>query len=116
TAKMLNLNLQELDLNISNLHFNIEKDYFDGNLRLKGIDPAIVESNVKSQLDLEKLDQALQLPGFDFKGLLNIDFKAKGKYATEIKHSGVRKVDTLIASIPAFSLKSTFSNGYFKYT
>lgn len=116
TAKMPDMNPQNLDLNISKLHFNIEEDYFDGRLQVNGMNPAVVKSTVKSQLDLEKFHAAFALPDYEFKGKLNIDFSADGKYATEIKHSGVRKVDTLITSIPSFSLKSNFKEGYFKYT
>jgi len=115
TAQLPSLDPQKLDLNISKFTFNVEEDVFDAHLKLKGLDPCIVESKVTSKLNLEKLDRALELPGFDFKGLLDLNFNAKGTYATAIKHSGIRRVDTVVTSIPTFNLKSTFNNGYFKY-
>jgi AsmA protein len=33
----------------------------------------------------------------------------------KVVRSGIRQIDTVIATIPKFSLKSSVSNGYFKY-
>ncbi|TZF86391.1 hypothetical protein FW774_04920 (plasmid) [Pedobacter sp. BS3] len=115
-ANVPGLDPQKLDLAVNKVHFNIGKDYFDGSLKLNGLNPCTVDSKVQTQLNLAELDQALGLPDFDFRGLLHLDFSAKGKYATAIRKSGIRQVDTVIASIPAFTLKSRVSDGYFKYT
>ena len=57
-----------------------------------------------------------RIKGFDVKGIYSLHLVAAGKYATGIEHIGLRKTDTVITSIPLFTLRSSFRDGYFKYT
>jgi AsmA protein len=107
---------QKMDLNIDSIYFNIEKDYFSGMLKMKGLDKAEIHTRIKSKLNLEKLDRALGIASIDLKGIFDIDLIADGNYATSIVQSGIRKKDTVITSIPVFNLKGKLQNGYFKMT
>ncbi|MGN6177826.1 MAG: hypothetical protein ACTHNW_01520, partial [Mucilaginibacter sp.] len=49
------------------------------------------------------------------KGKYSLQLLASGKYATEVKRTGLHKKDTVITSIPKFTLKSALTDGYFKY-
>lgn len=105
---------QKIDLNIDSMYFNIEKDYFNGKLKLKGLDKAEIHAQIKSKLNLAKLNRAIGIASLDLKGELDIDLKADGNYATSVIQSGVRKKDTVITSIPLFKLSGMLQNGYFK--
>ena len=109
------LDPDSLQVNLDSLYFKMGKDYFASVLRIKGAKKPDIYAKVNTQIDLEKWSNAFGAVPFTIKGKLAMQLQAKGKYATGIKHSGVRKVDTVITSIPQFSVKSTFSDGYFKY-
>lgn len=114
-TKLPGLNPDSLQLNLDSIHFNMGKDYFNSVLRVKGVKAPVVFAKVNTEIDLEKWSDAFGLKPVKLKGRYSLHLLANGKYATAIKRSGIRKVDTVITSIPKFSLESSFSNGYFKY-
>ncbi len=114
-TKLPGLDPDSLQVNVDSLYFNMEKDYFGAVLRIKGSKKPDVFAKVNTEIDLAKWSNAAGLKPYQLKGRYSLHLLAKGKYLTAIKHSGIRRVDTVITSIPQFSLTSSFSNGYFKY-
>ncbi len=108
------LNTDSLVVNIDSVFFNIEKDYFSSVLRVKGYEQPYLFARVHSEMDLEKLDRALGLQDYDIKGKLALHFTADGQYAKGQNPDRLRK-DIIITSIPAFDLRSSLQNGYFKF-
>ena len=115
-SKLPGLNPDSLSVNIDSVYFNIDQDYFSSIIRLKGIESPEIYAKVNTSIDLEKWDHAIGLAPLDFKGKLDFHLLAQGRYATKIEHTGVRRVDTVIASIPSFNMKATLRDGYFKYS
>jgi AsmA protein len=115
-SKLPDLNPDSLSAVVDSLYFNIDKDYFSAVMRLKGAREPVIYAKINSEMDLEKWDKAIGIEPFDFKGRYTLHAEAEGKYATRIVHTGLRnKVDTVIASIPKFTIRSSLANGYFKY-
>jgi len=116
SAKLPGLNPDSLSVNVDSFYFNIADGYFSSVLRVKGFDAPDIYARVNSEIDLEKWNRALGIKPFDIKGKYTLHLLAEGKYATRIEHKGLKKPDTVIASIPKFTLSSSFRDGYFKYT
>lgn len=114
-TKLPSLNTDSLYVNIDSIFFNIDKDYFSSVIKLKNLNAPSLQTKLNTNLDLEKWNKALGISLFDLKGKCDVHFNAEGKYATTVVKSGVRRVDTIITSIPKFHLQSSFTNGYFKY-
>lgn len=115
-SKLPQLNTDSLQLTVDSIFFNIDKDYFSSVIRLQGLKEPVIYAKVNSEMDLEKWDKAFGLEAFDLKGKYTIHFLAEGKYATTVAPRGVRRTDTVISSIPKFTLRSSLTNGYFKYS
>ena len=115
-SKLPGFNTDSLYVNIDSVFFNIGKDYVSSITQLRGLRVPIIKTNTNAEIDLEKLDQAFGFAKFDLRGKCNFHLQADGKYATAVVKSGLRKVDTVISSIPSFTLASTLKDGYFKYT
>lgn len=113
-TKLPSLNMDSLYVNIDSIFFNIEKDYFSSVIQLQGTKEPIVKAKLNSTIDLGQWDRAFGVSAFDIKGKSDIHFTADGKYATGVVKTGLRKIDTVITSIPKFSLTSNLANGYFK--
>lgn len=111
------LNPDSLYVNVDSIYFNIGKDYFSSIIRVKGIKEPDVYARINTELDLEQWDKAFGVKPIDVKGRYSLHLLAEGKYAQSVQITGgLRKHrDTVITSIPKFTLSSTFSNGYFKY-
>lgn len=114
-SKLPQLNTDSLQLTIDSIYFNIDQDYFSSVLRLKGLKKPEIYAKINSEIDLEKWDKAFGIPQFDLKGKYTLHLLAEGAYATTVQPRPVRGVDTVISSIPKFTLKSSLTNGYFKY-
>ncbi|MCO5936419.1 AsmA family protein [Mucilaginibacter sp. RB4R14] len=116
-AKVPGLNPNNLNLNIDSIYFNIGKDYFGSVIKIKGLKSPQVFAKINTEIDLEKWYKAFGIKSFQVKGRYKLNLLAEGKYSTGIKHTGIRqKVDTVITSIPKFTLRSSFRDGYLKYT
>ncbi len=114
-VKVPGLNPDSLYLNIDSIYFNIGKDYFSSVLRVKGVKSPDIYAKVNSEIDLEKWHNAFGIKPFSVKGRYSLHLLAEGKYATGIQKKGLRKVDTVITSVPKFTVRSSFKDGYFKY-
>jgi AsmA protein len=115
-AKVPGLNPDSLYVNIDSIYFNIDKDYFSSVIRVKGLKQPYIYAKVNTEIDLEKWDRAFGIKPFEVKGRYSLHLLAEGKYATGITRTGLRKkIDTVITSIPKFTLRSSFKDGYFKY-
>jgi AsmA protein len=79
-TKVPSLNPELLRLDVKNLSLNIEKIYIKSKLQLSGLTTPDIDMVLDTQIDLEKLNQALGIPNLDLKGILVGNVKAKGKY------------------------------------
>lgn len=107
-------NPDSLTVNMDSVHFNIEKDYFTSVIKIKGINNPWVYASLDSEIDLEKWVKAYGIKGFEAKGQYELHVLAEGNYTEGPNPSSLRK-DTVILSIPKFSVESSLKNGYFKY-
>jgi AsmA protein len=115
-AKLPGCNPDSLNLNIDSVYFNIGKDYFGSVIKVKGVKSPQIFAKINTEIDLEKWNKAFGVKAFDVKGRYSLHMVAEGKYATGIKKTGLRHhIDTVITSIPKFTLHSAFRDGYFKY-
>lgn len=112
-TKLPSLNMDSLSLNMDSLYFNLGKDYVSSVVKLNGLKEPEIYIKTKAAIDLEKWAQVFSLE--QLKGRYTLDLKADGKYTKKVVHSGIRQVDTVIATIPKFQLVSSMQNGYFKY-
>jgi AsmA protein len=109
------LNPDSLVIKLDTLSFNLDKDYLHAAFYSQGVDRIEMHSHADSEIDLEKLARATGLKGLELKGKSQLHFKADGVFSTGINPNKLRP-DTIITSIPKFTLESTLDNGYFKYT
>lgn len=117
-TRMPGLNPDSLYAKVDSIYFNIDKDYFSAVMQWKGMKEPWVSAKVRSEIDLEKWSKAFGITAFDVKGRYAVNLAAEGKYATRIvRNKGLRTttVDTVITSIPTFTLISSLKDGYFKY-
>ncbi len=111
------LNPDSLNLTVDSAFFNLEKDFFSATFRMKGLKSPWISANIRSEMDLMKWDRAFGFAPADLKGRLHLQARAEGVYATRIeKKVTLRRttVDTVITSIPHFTLNTSLHNGYFK--
>ena len=117
-SRMPGMNPDSLSVTVDSIYFNIDKDYFSAVLQLKGMKEPWVSAKIRSEMDLEKWAKAFGVTPFDIKGHTVLDLEAEGKYATRVvrtEHLRKTTLDTVITSIPRFTLKSSLTDGYFKY-
>jgi len=115
-SQLRQLNTDSLVVNIDSIFFNIDKDYFSAIMKLKGLTKPEVHVKLNTDIDLEKWSKAVGLESFEMKGRFQAHLLADGKYAKSVVYRGLRKeADTIISSIPVFSLQSSFHNGVIKY-
>jgi len=117
-SRLPGLNPDSLSASIDSTYFNIGKDYFSAALQLKGLSQPWIKTRIHSELDLQKWNKAFGIKAIDLDGRYSIQAEAEGQYRTSVvRHVGLRKVtyDTIVTSIPRFTIKSALSNGYFKY-
>lgn len=112
-TRLPSLNPDSLFINMDSLYFTMGKDYVNAVVRLNGLKEPEIHLNTRASIDLEKWAKVFSLE--HLKGHLGLDLKADGKYTRKVVRSGLRQVDTVIATIPRFNLKSSLSGGYFKY-
>lgn len=113
-TRLPSLNPDSLQLNIDSLFFNVDKDYFSAALHVKGITQPLISARVNTVMDLEQLDRAFGLASVDLKGKYKLKLTADGMYARAPNPNSLRP-DTILVSIPAFTLQSQLQDGYFKY-
>jgi len=114
-AKIPNLDPNKLSFSIDSLHFRIGQDHFDSKFSINGLRSPKIFARVNTEIDLEKWNRAFGVKSVDLKGRYALHLLADGIYSTGVQKQGLRHVDTVVTSIPKFSLKSSFKNGYVKY-
>ncbi|MDN5287228.1 MAG: AsmA family protein [Mucilaginibacter sp.] len=116
-AELPGLNPDSLKLNIDSIYFNINKDYFGSVIKVKGLKEPEIFAKINTEIDLEQWNRAFGIKAVDLKGRYSLHMLAEGKYTKGIKRTGGLRprVDSVITSIPKFTVHSTFRNGYFKY-
>ncbi|MBB6239236.1 AsmA protein [Pedobacter sp. AK013] len=114
-TKLPGLNKDSLLINMDSLYFNIGKDYVASVTKIKGLSAPEIYTDTRSNIDLAKWAKVVNMDNLKLKGRLNINLKAHGKYTKKVQYSGIRQVDTVIATVPKFSLKASLADGYFKY-
>ena len=116
-SRVPGLEPDSLQLTIDSLFFHLGKDYFTAALQTRGMKTPWLSAHVRTDMDLEKWDRAIGFAPADLKGHIHLRLQAEGRYATRIERTAtLRKVttETVISSIPHFSLRSTLRNGYIK--
>lgn len=112
-TKLPSLNMDSLSINMDSLYFNMGKDHVSSVVKLNGLKEPEIFIKTRASIDLGKWGKIF---GVDqIRGHYNLDLDADGKYTKKVVRSGIRQIDTVIATIPKFNLKSSVSNGYFKY-
>jgi len=114
-VKLPGLDPDSLNVNLDSLFFNINKDHFSAIMRIKGVKAPEIYTKVNTQINLEQWNNAFGIKPVQLKGKYSLQLLASGKYATAVKRTGLHKKDTVITSIPKFTLKSSLTGGYFKY-
>lgn len=101
-TKLPALNLERLTVNIDSLFFNLGKDYVKAIIKTEGFSAPKINAQIKSVVDLGKLDQAFGIQNMDLKGILNLNLKSKGIYDPKKK------------IVPITKGLVSFKNGYIK--
>ncbi|WEK37171.1 MAG: AsmA-like C-terminal region-containing protein [Candidatus Pseudobacter hemicellulosilyticus] len=114
-TRLPSLNMDSLYVNIDSVFFNIDQDRFSAHLQWKGMQEPAIKAKMNADLDLDKWNKAFGMASADLKGRLRLDFKADGLFARGPDPHSLRK-DTVITHIPAFTLTSSLTDGYFKYS
>lgn len=113
-TKIPGFNMDSLYVNVDSIYANVGNDYLSAICQLKGLNKQAVHATIRGEIDLEKWQKAIGIPGLETKGRLVFNGKADGIYSKEQNPKNFRP-DTIISSIPIFQLNATFRNGYFKY-
>ncbi|WP_443939757.1 AsmA family protein [Pedobacter sp. MW01-1-1] len=114
-TKLPSLNPDSVVVNMDSLYFTIGKDYVASITRINGLKEPEIYTDTRSDIDLAKWAKVINLDSLELRGRLVTNLKAEGKYTKKAVTSGLQKrVDTVIATVPKFSLKASLSNGYFK--
>lgn len=109
-------NSDSLNVNVDSLFFNVGTGYFNSVVHIKGVNAPYIFAKVNTEIDLEKWKKAMGVKPFDIRGKYTLSLLAEGVYSKGIEKKGLRqKIDTVITSIPKFTLRSSFRDGYFKY-
>lgn len=112
-TKLPSLNMDSLFINMDSLYFNMGKDHVSSVVKLKGLKEPEIYIKTRASIDMGKWAKVFGVDQIRGHYALNLD--ADGKYTRKVVRSGIRQIDTVIATIPKFSLTSSVSNGYFKY-
>ncbi len=79
-TKLNSLDTEQLELKIDSIYFDVGKDFFNGNIKWKGMANPDIDARIRSKLDLAKLDQAIGIENMILKGIFSADIVSKGKY------------------------------------
>ncbi len=112
-TKLPSLDMDSLYINMDSLYFNVGKDYVGAMVNLRGLVTPELYVQSKMNIDLEKWAKIFEID--QLRGRFLMDLSAQGTYTKKVVRSGLRKVDTVIATIPTFKLRASLDNGYFKH-
>jgi AsmA protein len=80
STKLPSLNPELLIVNVKSIVLNINQDFLNAKVNVKGMAAPEIEANFSSKIDLEKLNKALGVTNFEIKGSLVGNGSVKGKY------------------------------------
>ncbi len=89
-------------------------ELFSASLKLLSTDHVWVFAKASTKMDLGKWTKAFGVDQFDLRGIFEMELVAEGNYAIG-PNPDKSKHDTVILTIPKFTVKSYLSDGYFKY-
>ncbi|HSR40439.1 MAG TPA: AsmA-like C-terminal region-containing protein, partial [Phnomibacter sp.] len=72
------LNTDSIELLIDTLGFTVGKGKTDARLLTKGLTKPFIDASLRSDIDLDLLQQALALPGYEVAGRLHAEIKSRG--------------------------------------
>lgn len=113
-TKLPALNMDSLYVNIDSVYANVGDDYLSAVCLLKGVAKPEIHAKINGEMDLDKWQTAMGIPGMECKGHLSLHARADGKFLREQNPQKLRP-DTIITSIPVFQVNAVFKDGYFKY-
>ncbi len=79
-TKLPSLDTNKLEVALDSIYFTLGKDYFSAILNVKGLTNPLIDTKIKSEIDLEKLQKTIGITGFDLKGKLSANIVSKGVY------------------------------------
>jgi len=91
-----------------------ENEYISGSLHIISTKKLWIAAKADVNMNLQNWGTVLDLKDFDLKGNYSLKFNAQGDYYSG-QNPQSKKPDTVIFSIPDFTLTSTLRNGYLKY-
>ncbi|HTJ53013.1 MAG TPA: AsmA-like C-terminal region-containing protein, partial [Cyclobacteriaceae bacterium] len=117
----------QLDLIVKNDYFTTDSLVFDlkefhvdmmnhpihGRVMIKGFPEYFIDADIMADLDLEQLEKMYPIKGFDMKGKLKGELKAKGIYRVALSHDSLNHHN--LAALPVFSTNLTVTDGRFQY-
>ena len=115
SVNLPSLNPEKLHIKIDSLAFKMGPDFFQAQMESQGMSEPLVHAKAVAEMDLRNLKKAIGISGFDMMGRLNMHLAADGKYARKIIKTSLRDKDTVVASIPAFDIRCSLSNGLIRY-
>jgi AsmA protein len=117
-SRLPGLDPDSLSVIVDTVFFSMGKDYFGGSLQWKGLSQPWIKARIFSEMDLAAWNKVVGIKTMDIGGRYDIQAEAEGQYSTKVvRQVGLRKttVDTVVTSIPRFTIRSTLNNGYFKF-
>lgn len=114
-TRLPGFNMDSLYVNVDSIYGNVGKDYFSAICLIKGLNKPEIHAKLNGEMDLEKWQLAVGIPGLEFKGHVSIHGKADGLFVRGQNPKKLRP-DTIITSVPVFQMNASLKDGYFKYT
>lgn len=114
-TRLPSFNMDSLYVNVDSIYGNVGKDYLSAICLVKGLNKPEIHAKLNGEMDLEKWQSAVGLPGLAFKGHVSVHGKADGWFVREQNPKKLRP-DTIITSVPVFQMNASLKDGYFKYT
>lgn len=91
-----------------------QEEYLSGSLLLVSTNTLWLSAKAAIKITLQNWAKGFGVSDMDLRGLFSVKLKAQGEYATG-QNPKSKKPDTLLLSIPDFTLTSKLDNGYFRY-
>ncbi|MCH6200038.1 AsmA family protein [Aquiflexum sp. LQ15W] len=110
------LNVGKTIIALDSVSMTLGEGFVQGHLNIDGLDPALVNSDLAINIDLNLLDKALGIIPYDLRGIMEMTLQANGSYITRPVPNRYRGNETEIISIPKFKFSSAIQDGYFGWT
>ncbi|MES1225819.1 MAG: hypothetical protein ABUT20_60635, partial [Bacteroidota bacterium] len=112
--KLPGLNPDSMQVDLDSAHIAIGEKFLQGAAHIKGM-AAFVDGHFKGEVDLQQLNEVFgDTDSLQLRGMYRFNAVFKGKYSKGINQQRIHP-DTIITSIPTFSIQSSLKDGYLKY-